>query len=364
MIRCSCCYIQVIFLILISFTFQGLAVAETAEGGSDNYSQSANHSDPSDSYTNISASSSWPSPVLLSMYPDSVLAGGNTFTLTVDGNNFLPESKVLWDIQNRTGSYLSSHQMTAIIPASDIPTPGQHYVRVQNPGVSGGDSNLGIFAVRDNGQSFPLYTKPLNVYLLKAGTGTGSVLVRSLCGGLSTFNITLYSDNSAPFSSYILSLPPWVTDPGITVLDDHRIQVTGGDGNNMITAASTDVSLANISFIGGENGTGYLHCILNSATADDDTAYGSGYTAFPVQVKTLLPFNSTSGQAYPLSRDLNGDNLYEDINGNGRSDSNDIVTFFNQIDKVKSDQPWWVFDFDQNGYINLHDVVTLFQMNL
>lgn len=339
-------------------------MAETIVGGYGNYSLSADQCDPSISNTTVSSSASWPSPVLLSMYPDSVLAGGNSFTLTVNGNNFLPESKVLWDVQNRTGSYLSSHQMTAIIAASDIATPGQHYVRVQNPGVCGGDSNLGIFAVTDNGQSFPLYTKPLNVYLLKAGTGKGTLLVRSLSGGLSTFNMTLYSDSSAPFSFFILSLPSWVTDPRITVLDDHRIQVTGSDGNNMITAISTDVSLANLSFIGGENGTGFLHCILNSATADDGTMYGSGYTAFPVQVKTLLPFNSTSGQAYPLPRDLTGDSLYEDINGNGRSDFNDIVTFFNQINKVNSDQPWWVFDFDQNGYINLHDVVTLFQINL
>lgn len=364
MIRCSCRYIQAIFLILIIFTIQGSSVSEESEGETGYFSHSSDQCDPLVSHINISASASWPSPVLLSMYPDSVIAGGNTFTLTVDGNNFLPESKVLWDIQNRTDSFLSSHQMTAIIPASDIATPGQHYVRIQNPEVCGGDSNLGIFAVRDNGQSFPLYTKPLNIYLLKAGTGTGSILVRSLSGGLSTFNITLYSDNSAPFSFYILSLPPWVTDPAITVLDDHQIQVTGSDGNNMITTTSTDVFLANLSFIGGENGTGYLHCILNSATADDDTAYGSGYTAFPVQVKNLLPFNSTTGQQYPLSRDLNGDGLYEDINGNGRSDFNDIVTFFNQMDKVQSDRPWWVFDFDQNGYINLHDVVTLFQMDL
>jgi len=360
----SCCWFRIILFILMILVFAGWTTAGTTEWGSGNYSLSADQCDPLIDTTDISASASWPAPILLSMYPDSVLAAGNAFTLTVDGNNFLPESRVLWDVQNRTGSYLSSHQMTALITASDIATPGQHYVRVQNPGACGGDSNLGIFAVRDSGQSFPLYTKPLKTYLLKAGTGKGDILVRSLSGGLSTYNLTLYSDYSAPFSFYILSIPTWVSDPEVTVLDDHRIQITGGDGSNLITSGSTDVTLVNLSLIGGETGTGYLHCILNSATADDGTTYGSGYTALPVQVRELLPFNTTSGQSYPLPRDLNGDGLYEDINGNGRSEFNDIVTLFNQIDHVISNQPWWVFDFDLNGYINLHDVVNLFQMNL
>ena len=324
----------------------------------------ADQCDPLIRSTNISAFADWPAPVLLSMYPDSVIAGGDTFTLTVDGNNFLPESRVLWDVQNRTGSYLSSHQMTALITASDIATPGQHYVRVQNPGACGGDSNIGIFAIRDNGQSFPLYTSPLNTYLLKAVTGRGSILVRSLSGGLASFNLTLYSDYSAPFSFYILSIPTWVSTPEVKVLDEHRIQITGVDESNLITSGSTNIALVNLSFIGGTRGSGYLQCILNSATADDGTRYGSGYTALPVQVSELHAFNTISGQSYPLPRDLNGDGLYEDINGNGRSDLNDVVTLFEQIDAVVSGQPWWVFDFDQNGYINLHDVVALFHTNL
>jgi len=355
---------MVLLSILLMTTAPGWTATGTTSEISGNYSNISDQCDPSSSSIETSVSETWPSPVILSLYPGSIIAAGDTFTLTVDGNNFIPESRVIWDVQDRTDEYLSSHQMTALITAEDIATPGEHYVRVQNPGTCGGYSNIGIFAVRDNGQTFPLYTEPLIANLLKADTGEGSIMVRSLSGGLARYNLTLYTDYTVPFSFYILSIPSWVSDPVVTILDEHRIQITGSDNSNQITSESYNVTLLNISLIGTRTGSGYLQCILNSATADDGTLYGSGYTALPVEVRDLTSFNSSSGLIFPLPQDPDGDGLYEDINGNGRLDMSDVVIFFAHIDTVRQDEPWWFFDFDQNRYINLHDIIALFQMNL
>lgn len=326
----------------------------------------ADQCDPSAGSTGTGAGemSTWPSPVITSLYPSSIIAAGSPFTLTIDGNYFLPESRVLWDWQDRTGNYLSVYQMTAHITSSDIATPGQHYVVVQNPGACGGNSNISIFAVRDGGQTFPLYTYPLNTRLLRGQSAGASIIVHSLSKGLQQYNLTLYSDAAAPFSFFFVSVPSWVSDPSVTILDPYRLQITGNDGNDRITNASSEVPLVNISVMGSQIGTGNLQVILNEAIADDGTRYGSGYTSLPVEIRQIMPFNTSAGVTCPLPTDIDADGLYEDINGNGRLDLNDVVMYFANIDKIRTDQPLWAFDYDRNGFINLHDLVTLFQMTL
>jgi hypothetical protein len=73
------------------------------------------------------------------LIPDKIVAGGPGFTLTVNGSGFFPGMVVLWDdLTNPTASfqrpttYVSSTQLTATIPASDIRTPGSVYVSVSD----------------------------------------------------------------------------------------------------------------------------------------------------------------------------------------------------------------------------------------
>jgi PKD repeat protein len=60
-------------------------------------------------------------------------------------------------------------------------------------------------------------------------------------------------------------------------------------------------------------------------------------------------------------RDLNGDGRYEDLNGNGRADYSDVVTFFKYMDWISKNEPVEAFDFSGNGRIDFTDVVKLFQ---
>ncbi len=64
------------------------------------------------------------------------------------------------------------------------------------------------------------------------------------------------------------------------------------------------------------------------------------------------------GSAVP--HDLNHDELYEDVNGNGVLDFNDVALFFNQMDWIAANEPAAGFDFNRNGQVDFNDIVMLF----
>jgi PKD repeat protein len=61
-----------------------------------------------------------------------------------------------------------------------------------------------------------------------------------------------------------------------------------------------------------------------------------------------------------VPKDLNDDGLYEDINGNGLQDFNDVVIFFNQMDWIAGNESVGAFDFNKNGRIDFNDIVMVF----
>lgn len=74
-----------------------------------------------------------PRPFISSIAPNSTVAGGNQFLLSVNGGNFRRDSVVSWNGSFRVTSFLSSHQLAAAITAADIATPGSVLVSVFNP---------------------------------------------------------------------------------------------------------------------------------------------------------------------------------------------------------------------------------------
>ena len=59
-------------------------------------------------------------------------------------------------------------------------------------------------------------------------------------------------------------------------------------------------------------------------------------------------------------RDVDGDGLCEDVNGNGRTDFADVVLYFNQMSWIAANEPVEPFDFNGNGRIDFADVTALF----
>jgi hypothetical protein len=74
-----------------------------------------------------------PPPSLTSISPSTAIAGGPAFTLTATGSNFVSGSIVQVNGANRTTTFVSSTQLTAAIPASDIASTGSLAIGVINP---------------------------------------------------------------------------------------------------------------------------------------------------------------------------------------------------------------------------------------
>jgi hypothetical protein len=95
----------------------------------------------------FSLSLSNPAPSLTSISPSQATAGSGAFTLTVNGQNFIPTSVVRWNGADRPTTYVSATQLTAAIPASDIATQGTAAVTVFNPTPGGGTSGSATFTI-------------------------------------------------------------------------------------------------------------------------------------------------------------------------------------------------------------------------
>ncbi len=75
-------------------------------------------------------------PVLQSLSQTHV-PGGVGFTLTVNGSNFVSTSKINFGTKAESTQFVSSTQLSAAIPASDVATAGPVSITVTNPQTSG-----------------------------------------------------------------------------------------------------------------------------------------------------------------------------------------------------------------------------------
>ena len=71
--------------------------------------------------------------VITSISPNSATVGGDQFVLTVNGSDFLPNSRVVWNGFPVVTTYVNSNRLLAEIPASDIAVAGTALVFVFNP---------------------------------------------------------------------------------------------------------------------------------------------------------------------------------------------------------------------------------------
>src|SRR5207248_9896283 len=91
-------------------------------------------------------------PTTTSISPSSTTAGSAQFILTVNGTNFISTSKVNWNGSALTTTFVSSTQLTAVVPAALVATSGTAQVTVVNPpggGGTGGTSNAQTFTINN-----------------------------------------------------------------------------------------------------------------------------------------------------------------------------------------------------------------------
>jgi P pilus assembly chaperone PapD len=77
-------------------------------------------------------------PILFGVSPTSVVAGSGSFVVTANGAQFDSASVVRWNGSPLATTYVSSTQLTAVVPAASAATPGSASVSVQTPAPGGG----------------------------------------------------------------------------------------------------------------------------------------------------------------------------------------------------------------------------------
>jgi len=78
-------------------------------------------------------------PAIAQLNPDSATAGGEAFTLAVNGSHFSSKAVVNWNgvAQTANTTYVSGSQLMVTVPASAIATSGTVAVTVTNPATPG-----------------------------------------------------------------------------------------------------------------------------------------------------------------------------------------------------------------------------------
>jgi len=156
--------------------------------------------------------------------------------------------------------------------------------------------------------------------------------------------------STGPVAAFAASNTTPVTGQTITFTDQSTGSPTSwlwnfGDGNTSTLQNPTHAYVTN----------GTKTVVLTATSGGgSNTLTKTNYIAVTGPSLAALPGYSN------LPRDLNGDGLYEDMNGDGHKNMGDIVLFFNNVQWMKSNEPSALFDFNSNGRIDLGDVVVLF----
>ncbi|MDX2034450.1 MAG: pre-peptidase C-terminal domain-containing protein [Blastocatellia bacterium] len=123
-----------------------------------------------------------PVPAITSLAPASITAGGQNFSLTVTGSNFVQGSIVRFDGQDRPTTYISATEIRAQISAADIVNGGMATITVFNPAPAGGTSNSRTLTIN--------FAAPMITQLSPTSTVAGGP----------AFQLTVLGTNLAPGS--------------------------------------------------------------------------------------------------------------------------------------------------------------------
>lgn len=132
-----------------------------------------------------------PVPTEGQLTPSTVAAGSAALTLTVTGTNFNSSSTILVNGAPLTTALLSSTQVQATLPATDLAQGGSLNIGVSNPAPGGGTASTQQFVVT------------LGDYSLTAATASVSVTA----GQTAMFTLTVAPLNNGTFNSAITLTP-------------------------------------------------------------------------------------------------------------------------------------------------------------
>ena len=262
--------------------------------------------------------------VNLPVVPGAVPPGGAQFTLTVNGTGFVNGSVVNWNGGALITTYVSAGQLTAVVPAARIASPGTASISVTSPPPGGGVSNVAFFQVTSATSSvtlsrtdFPTRAQPnyvtvgdfnadgeLDLAVANAGDNTVSILLGNGDGSFQTQ--TTYATGSTPVSVTTGDFNgDGKLDLAVPNYFDNAVSILLGNGDGTFQTQTTYATGGRPQSVttGDFNGDGKLD--LAVANVDDNTVsilHGNGDGTFQTQTSYATgadPLSLTTG-------DLNG----------------------------------------------------------
>jgi uncharacterized repeat protein (TIGR01451 family) len=309
-----------------------------------------------------------PLPTLTSLSPNTATAGGPTFTLTVNGGNFVNgpyPSVVLWNNAPLTTTFVNASQLTATVTAANIANAGVYTVTVANPQPDGtrslaqtqnftvtnptlsltpstltlltgrtanititisgvqaanrtialSSSNPGVAAVPAS-VTLPANTASITFTVTAVASGTATItatLPPALGGGTASANVTV--NNPVPFITGLSPATTNVGGPALTLTVNGAEFVNGSvvrwAGSNLATSfvnstqLTATVPAANLTSVGTFNVT-----VFNPPLGGGLSNALPFTVTYPVPVlNSLSPMTTTAGASSPLALTLSGANF-------------------------------------------------------
>jgi hypothetical protein len=154
-------------------------------------------------------------PSIASLSPAYAGAAGAAFTLTVNGSNFTSNAAIDWNGTALSTQFVTSTQLTAQVPASNIITSGNFAVTVVNLGSSGGTSGTLQFAVvsaSSQGAAAPSF-QPDSVSIAQGSSGSLAVTISSAASDVTASCLNLPTDATCSYSAGTLTISTASTTP-------------------------------------------------------------------------------------------------------------------------------------------------------
>lgn len=273
----------------------------------------------------------FPVPVITQISPFSWGVGGGGFQLIVLGNNFVPESVVRFNGQNRVTTYISQFELRAQILPSDVAAIGQFPITVFNPEPVGGSSNAVLFTVTNC-----TYTLNPTAFSIGAAGGTGTFNVETLneCSYTVTSNASWITITSQPNGTgpgavnFTVAANPGNTRTGTITVNGQTFTITqnngctysvmptsanfqaaGGTGSfNVLTSDPTCpwTAASNVPWIIVSNGSGTGNGTVNYTVSTNTVASRTGNITVNGQIFTVNQAAAPAAIRTPF--DFDGDN--------------------------------------------------------
>ena len=203
-----------------------------------------------------------------------------------------------------------------------------------------------------------LSVNPPTSSVLRGKSTTIQVVLGPLPQGLSGYNISL--DLSDPTIADIIGLdfPGWAPLNSASTLPADQLVFSAVDLETVVGPGAGVTVLADITIRGEAPGTTGIILGIDRITAHGGDPIIPEIISGSLSVHLVEPFPGYMERP----TDPDSDGLYEDTNGNGVLDFDDVVTYFQNLAWVTANTAVGIepYDFNGNGRIDYDDVVVLY----